>query len=165
MDVKTIQQLYDYNYWAHRRVWKCVTQLSEEELDHPIDYSIGSIRAQLVHTMSAEDVWFSRMAGYSPAGLLHPADFPTKTHIRTKWNAIEQHVRTVIGELDAEKLAGDIVYQRTNGEKQSTPLLDILLHLINHGTDHRAQTLAAIDQIGGETIAQDLIVYLRQQTV
>jgi uncharacterized damage-inducible protein DinB len=165
MDVKTIQQLYDYNYWAHARVWDCVVKLSEEQLMRPLDYSIGSIHAQLVHTMSAESVWFDRIRGDSPPGMFDPSDFPTRHAIRTAWDAIEQRVRHFLQSLDSDTLSGDIIYQRTNGEPKTTPLLGILLHLVNHGTDHRAQTLAMIDRVGGETVAQDLIFYLRQQWV
>jgi uncharacterized damage-inducible protein DinB len=37
------------------------------------------------------------------------------------------------------------------------------LHVINHGTDHRAQILAMLNQLGGETVEQDLIFYLREK--
>ena len=39
----------------------------------------------------------------------------------------------------------------------------ILLHVFNHGTDHRAQALAMIDRLGGETVGQDLLTYLVEQ--
>lgn len=165
MDIKTIQQLYNYNYWAHRRVWTCVEGLTDTQFKQPLDYSIGSVHAQLVHTMSAESVWFDRIAGHSPNGMASPADYPTRATLRHKWDTIEQHVQDYLGQLDTEALLGNITYNRTNGEPKTTPLLGILLHLINHGTDHRAQTLAMIDRVGGATIAQDLIVYLREQQV
>ena len=40
--------------------------------------------------------------------------------------------------------------------------MQTLLHMINHGTDHRAQTLAMMHGMGAETIAQDYSKYLRQ---
>ena len=165
MDVRTIQQLYDYNYWAHARVWSCVLQLSPEQLHQHFDYSIGSIHDQLVHTMSAENIWFSRIEGNSSAGMYAPTDFPTLESIRIQWDSIEQCVRDYLTTLTSDMLAGNLVYQRTNGEPYKTPLAGLLLHLVNHGTDHRAQTLALIDRAGGETIEQDLIFYLREQTV
>ncbi|MYE25841.1 MAG: hypothetical protein F4X87_01220 [Chloroflexi bacterium] len=36
---------------------------------------------------------------------------------------------------------------------------EILLHIANHGTDHRAQILARLDELGAETIEQDLILH------
>lgn len=36
---------------------------------------------------------------------------------------------------------------------------ELLFQWFNHSTDHRAQTLALIHQLGGETSAQDYIFY------
>jgi uncharacterized damage-inducible protein DinB len=38
----------------------------------------------------------------------------------------------------------------------------VLLHVVNHGTDHRAQILGMIDRMDGPTIEQDLIFFLRE---
>jgi uncharacterized damage-inducible protein DinB len=38
-------------------------------------------------------------------------------------------------------------------------MLDSLMQILNHSTDHRAQILSLIHQLGGATIAQDLIFY------
>ncbi|MCE7948301.1 MAG: hypothetical protein DYG88_12830 [Chloroflexi bacterium CFX4] len=37
----------------------------------------------------------------------------------------------------------------------------MLLHLFNHGTDHRAQTLAMLHTLGAETVDQNRIAFLR----
>lgn len=165
MNLAMIQKLYDYNYWAHSRVWQCVTQLSTEQLHRSFAYSIGSIHAQLVHTMSAEYIWFSRLKGESPTGMYRPEDFPNLEAIRKQWDQIEDMVRQNIAALTEARLLERFEYRRTNGETQSESVLGILLHLINHGTDHRAQTLSLIDQVGGVTIEQDFIFYLRTLSV
>ena len=36
----------------------------------------------------------------------------------------------------------------------------ILLHMVNHGTDHRAQILARLHELGAPTTEQDLVLYL-----
>ena len=36
----------------------------------------------------------------------------------------------------------------------------MLLHLVNHGTDHRAQMLAMLNSLGAPTFAQDYLHYL-----
>jgi uncharacterized damage-inducible protein DinB len=36
----------------------------------------------------------------------------------------------------------------------------VLLHVANHGTDHRAQLLRALHDFGAPTFDQDLILYL-----
>ncbi|PJF40554.1 MAG: hypothetical protein CUN55_12570 [Phototrophicales bacterium] len=162
MKLDYIRTLYDYNYWAHKRVWTCVIQLSEEQFQRPLDYSIGSIHAQIVHTMSAEHVWFSRLRGESPQKMFQPEDYPTFDSIRQTWDKIESQVYDYLNQLDEATLASELIYQNTKGQNFSTSIWGILLHVVNHGTDHRAQTLAMIDRVGGPTIDQDLIRYLRE---
>jgi uncharacterized damage-inducible protein DinB len=35
----------------------------------------------------------------------------------------------------------------------------VLLHVVNHGTDHRAQLLRTLNDLGLDTTAQDYIFY------
>lgn len=163
MNMQWIRTLYDYHYWANQKVWDCVVPLSEAQSLKPFDYSIGTIRDQLVHMMSAEAIWFTRIAGESPSRMLDPADFPSLTSIQEQWSTIEQHVRHTIATLTDADLARPMAYQRTGGSPQSTPLVGILLHVVNHGTDHRAQVLQLINRVGGQSVEQDLIFYLRAQ--
>jgi uncharacterized damage-inducible protein DinB len=48
------------------------------------------------------------------------------------------------------------------GAKQSARW-EILAHVVNHGTDHRAQILSLLFQLGAPTVEQDLILYLWEQ--
>lgn len=163
MNLETIQMFYDYNYWAHRLVWNCVTQLEDEAFYRPLDYSIGSIHSQLVHTMGAEWIWFSRLQGSSPTSILQNDDYPTQGAIRAKWDAIEADVRQFLGKLDTKRLLGKFSYHNTQGFAYEDSVVGVLIHVVNHGTDHRAQMLAMCHQLGGPTIEQDLIAYLRDQ--
>src|SRR5689334_19158338 len=58
MDRQHFVELYDYNYWAQRRVWDCVQQLSEEDVRKDLGYSVGSILDQCAHMLSVEHWWF-----------------------------------------------------------------------------------------------------------
>jgi len=40
---------------------------------------------------------------------------------------------------------------------------ETLLHVVNHGTDHRAQILAMLHGMGAPTVAQDLLFYMRSR--
>ena len=163
MNLETIQMLYDYNYWAHRRVWDCVTQLGDEAFYRPLDYSIGSIHSQLVHTMGAEWIWFSRLQGMSPTAILKDEVYPTHDAVRAKWNTIEAEIRGFLTNLNPNRFLEKFSYNTTKGIAHEDSLLGILIHVVNHGTDHRAQILAMCHQLDGPTVEQDLIFYLRSQ--
>lgn len=163
MNADTIQMLYDYNYWAHHLVWKCITPLTDEQFATNTGYSWGSVHSQLVHTMSAEWMWFERIKGQSPSAMFSPEDFPTREAIRTRWDALEAEVRGYIDSLTDDALLHTFEYATTSGNRYQGNLLETLLHVVNHGTDHRAQMLAMIHHLGGKTVEQDLVFYLREK--
>lgn len=162
MNVAYFCAMFDYSYWAHRRVWACVTQLTDEQFTRNLGYSWGSINGQVAHTMNAEWVWLSRMQGTASPAMLKFEDFPTRESVRAQWDEIESKVRAFLGELTDARLDQTIFYLRAD-QPYSQKVWEILAHVINHGTDHRAQTLAMLHQLGAPTVEQDIIIYLREQ--
>ena len=45
-------------------------------------------------------------------------------------------------------------------EDKAIIVWQVLLHVINHGTDHRAQLLRLLNDMGVETLYQDYIFYV-----
>jgi uncharacterized damage-inducible protein DinB len=90
-------------------------------------------------------------------------DYPNRESVLNKWNEIEVDIRDHVSSLSEDYLDGLFTYTTTSGHTYTQPIAPILLHVINHGTDHRAQILAMLNQLGGETVEQDLIFYLREK--
>jgi uncharacterized damage-inducible protein DinB len=63
MTVKDLEVLFDYGYWANRKLFQVVSQLTPEQFTEPVDGTHGSIRNTLVHVLSAEWGWLSRCGG------------------------------------------------------------------------------------------------------
>lgn len=160
MNVDHFRKLFDYNVWAHRRVWECVVRLSEAQYRQPCDYSIGSVHEQLVHTFGAERLWLNRAKGIPTSGLPRSDDVPDRAALRADWDALWQEWQAFVDSLHDDDLERVMTYTSITGSQtRHTPLWLMLMQILNHSTDHRAQTLALIHQLGGETIAQDLIFY------
>lgn len=159
----TIRTLFDYHYWANRRVRDCIAALTDEQFTRPNDYSVGSMRNQVVHMMGAEVLWLSRLRGVSPTSFLSPDDFPTPQSVFDAWAAQETEMRAYLAGLTDEQLAQTIEYRTTNGTPYQDTTWVILMQLINHGTDHRAQILAGLHQLGAPTVPQDFITYSRER--
>jgi uncharacterized damage-inducible protein DinB len=158
-----IKMLYDYHYWACRLVWDTsIMALTEAQFTQPLEYSMGSMHNQVVHMMSAEWIWFSRLRDSSPIAMLSPDDYPTREAIRAKWDEVEAEVRGYINALDESVFEATFSYKTMKGEPFTNKVIDILLHVVNHGTDHRAQILAMMHGMGAPTTAQDVIYYLRR---
>jgi uncharacterized damage-inducible protein DinB len=55
--------LYDYHYWARDRVLAAADGMTEDEYAREMGFTYKSIRGMLMHTMTAEIMWFARARG------------------------------------------------------------------------------------------------------
>lgn len=159
MNADYFRRMFDYNLWANQRVWNCILQLSNDQFYHPSDYSVGSLHAQLVHTMGVERLFYLRSHGTSLDRLPNPEEYPTRDIIRVAWDEINWHWQTYIDQLNDTHLVEIVSYMSFNGGPRQQPRWELLTQMLNHSTDHRAQTLALIHSLGGTTIQQDFIFY------
>lgn len=163
MTVDFFIRMFDYNFWAHRRVWEHVMALTAEQFTRPSDYSIGSVHAQVVHTLGAEQIWLRRVRGEATGKFPKPELYPTRTDIRTAWDQVETDWRAYLAQLSDAQTTEFIDYQTTDGTDQRSIRWEAMMQTLNHGTDHRAQILALIHQVGGQTSAQDFLHYIRER--
>jgi uncharacterized damage-inducible protein DinB len=160
VNVDYFRKLVDYNYWAHRRVWDCVTPLTEAQFTQPHDYSMGSLHRQLVHTMEIEWLWLRRIQGEREAKTTPATAYPSRESIRQRWHEIEAAWRGYVATLSNTQLNEPVVYVSLSDNcEHHTPLWVAIMTYINHGTDHRAQILALIHALGGKTVEQDIVFY------
>ena len=157
-----VHTLWNYNYWAHRKLWDCIQTITDDDFVKPVPYSIGSVHSQVVHVMWAEEVWYERVhGGIRPT--FTAQDYPTRASIRHKWDQIEANWRVYLGNLTETELNRQIDVTPITGASYSLSVLEMLLHAVNHGTNHRAQILQIIHGYGGETFEQDLSFYYRHR--
>jgi uncharacterized damage-inducible protein DinB len=85
MTIKELERLYDYGYWANRKLFAVVSQLTHEEFTRTVSGSYGSVRNTLVHMMSAEWGWLDRCGGAARGPALKSEDCPTFESIQPQW--------------------------------------------------------------------------------
>jgi uncharacterized damage-inducible protein DinB len=157
MNANAFRHFYDYHFTENRQLWDSyVTPLSQEQFTQAVDYSQGSVRDQIVHLISADDTWFSGLRGLEMPEPLNPADFPDRASVRAHWDHVEQTMREYLAALRDEML----FTQPLEGEDEVLMLWQVLLHVANHGTDHRAQLLRLLNDLGVKTTSQDYIFYI-----
>jgi uncharacterized damage-inducible protein DinB len=121
-------------------------------------YSHGSVRDQIVHLISVDDTWFSGLRGVGIPEPLDPADFHDREGIRAHWDSVEQSIRDYLAELRDDMLLGKPIKEPE--EDRDLSVWQVLLHVANHGTDHRAQLLRLLNDLGVNTTSQDYIFYV-----
>lgn len=157
MNASAFRHFYDYHFGENRKIWdRYVTQLSEEQFTQHVDYSRGSVRDQILHLISCDDTWFSGLRGVEIPEDLNPADLPDRESIRAHWDNVEQSMRDYLAQL-----RDDMLFDKPlDGEDKDLILWQVLLHVANHGTDHRAQLLRLLNDLGVKTTSQDYIFYV-----
>jgi uncharacterized damage-inducible protein DinB len=158
MNANAFHQLYDYHFHENRKIWDTyITSLSHEQFTQNMDYSQGSVRNQIVHLMSVDDTWFSGLRGVEIPESLNPANFDNRKIIRAYWDNVEQNMRDYLA-----KLRDDMLFEKpfADGEDKDLILWQVLLHVVIHGTDHRAQILILLNDFGVKTSSQDYIFYV-----
>ena len=164
MQPEAIQLLFAYNTWANNRILAAAEGLSEAQYTADVPgLSHGSIRATLVHALAAEIIWRRRcLEGVSPTTLLPAADVPTFAALRQRWLIEDILLREGVARLTDAALAAPLAYQTTRGVPMEDVLWQVLAHVVNHGTQHRAEAAVALTAFGRSPGDVDLIVYLRE---
>jgi uncharacterized damage-inducible protein DinB len=159
MNADAFRHFYNYHFAENRKVWEHVASLTFEQYTQAVDYSRGSVREKVVHLLDAEDVWFSELSGVDPSEPLpETVDTDDRDAIRTHWDKVEQKIRTYLSDLQDDMLFSKPIKEPE--EDKDLIVWQVLLHVANHATDHRAQLLRMLHDLGAETTYQDYIFYV-----
>lgn len=166
MTTDKIKLLYEYNWWANHRVLTTCAQLSPEQYAASTSFGPGlrSLRATVLHTLNSERGWRLICQGAERVDWdeLTEADFPTVPHLAARWQAEEQEMRAYLGPLTDGDLAGMVRCQE-DGLVRERVLWHYLVHLLNHGTQHRSEAAALLTGCGYSPGDFDFTLFLDQQ--
>jgi uncharacterized damage-inducible protein DinB len=158
MNAHAFRHFYAYHFAENRKLWDSyVTTLSHEQFTQHANYSHGSVRDQIVHLMSVDEIWFSELQGVEPSEPFPPASVDDRNIIRAHWDSVEQRMRDYLAALRDDMLFDTPIEEPE--EDKDLIVWQVLLHVVNHGTDHRAQLLRLLNELGVKTTSQDYIFY------
>jgi uncharacterized damage-inducible protein DinB len=142
----TLTTLFSHNLWANLRLLERCAELTGEQLDATISGAFGSIRDTLEHIVTSEQSYFSRISTDQPRR--RPKDAAPLTIAEM----VESARTTGVGLIEwvSKVQAGDTVRVDWEGTPRDVPKTIILTQVINHATEHRAQIMAIMTQLGIE---------------
>jgi len=145
-----VRALYDYTDWATERLLEAAAHLGESQFNDEMPNGVGSIRATLVHLVSGYWIWRERCEGGKPTAMLNPQDFSTLEMILVRWQEEKQRMNDLLATLGDEDLERQITYSSTMlpGRVFQLPLWQVMLHLVNHATQHRSEIAMRLTQLG-----------------
>lgn len=154
--------LYDYNYWANKRILSAAAQVSQEQFVAPTSHNYGTLRNTLVHTLDAEASWRTRCESGAFGEEVLETDFPTVAQLAQRWAAEEQAMRTFLASLQDNELDRMVSYPIDTGTR-SRVLWHCLFHVVNHGTQHRSEAADMLTGYGHSPGDLDFTVFLLER--
>jgi len=157
ISLTTLNELFEYNYWARDRQLQACAGLTGEQFLRPLGNSFPSLRDTLTHLVAVEWLWLERWRGRSPGTLLAPAEFPTLAALSQRWQTVEREMREYLGGLSEEALGCPLTCVSTRGQAWTYPLWRMILHLLHHQSYHRGQVTALFRQLGAQPPKVDFL--------
>lgn len=145
--------MFAYNQWANRLFLDCLS-----------NNTVANAKVFLLmsHLLTAEEIWLCRLTGEAaPNERLWEEYALPELGAKAQKNA--EAWNSWLSELNEQVLIKDISYRNTKGVEFTTAVADILNHVVNHGTYHRAQIASLLRLEMVDPPVSDYIQYVRVQ--
>lgn len=152
----TLQTHLRYTAWASKRLVDLAAELTSAELTRDFGTSEKSVLGTLVHVFAADRIWLARVQGETPAKFLDPDADMRLDVLQTQWAPILDRWQAFAAEP-----ARVAEYKDLKGNPYQTPVWQIILHMVNHGSHHRGQASGMLRAMGKTPPPLDLIQFYR----
>lgn len=144
-----LEKLYQYNFWANKKVITCLKNQEVED---------EKVLTLMSHVLSALCIWLARIEDRSTE--------PFPLWKKYSLSELEQMAETVGNQWLSfieknETFDRLLVYNNYVGLPYKNKVESIMIHLVNHSTYHRAQVAILLRQKDFEPVNTDFITYDR----
>ena len=143
----TITTLFSHHRWANLRLLECCAALTDDQLKTTVLGAYGSIHDTLQHIVTAEQSYLHRLRTGQP----RPDSDVKPTLSIAELVELARETGTGLIEIAPMVPANAIVQVNwKDGTRREVPKTIFLTQVINHSTEHRAQVMAILTQLGVE---------------
>jgi len=147
--LELIRGYYDYNEYANNRVLDAASNLSEDELSRKQGASFESVEGNLAHIAAAQIAWHTRWTkGGNSRSTVQIGDVHGFDSVRGLFDRSHADLREFVASLTEQRLDGLLPYTDSRGDHYERLLWQLMLHVANHGSYHRAETAMALTAFG-----------------
>jgi len=162
MNRQDIGLLYRYNQWANAKILEMASSVTHRQFIASASFPHGGLRDTLVHILFAEWIWRHRWEGTSPVIQFKPGDFPTLESLRSRWADEEKRLMFFVDNVTDERLNDHFFYTNTKGQPFERVLWQVMVHVVNHGTQHRSEAAALLTDLDHSPGDIDLVYFLSE---
>lgn len=136
----TIADLLAYHQWANGKLFGLCRPLAAEQLDREEPIGLGSLRKTLYHVWAAESLWLSRWKGTSPTSFPIEDGVPID-ELHARFEMLHAARNGFLTEENPKDYSRIVSYRNLAGEAFANPLVNLIMHVVNHAVHHRAQAM------------------------
>jgi uncharacterized damage-inducible protein DinB len=152
----------NYTAWASSRLVDAACVLNPQELTRDFATADHNVLGTLVHVYAADRVWLGRIEGNPPARFIVPEQDMHLAVLKSDWPALSERWKRWATLLTEDSIHREISYNSTKGDASITPVWQIVLHVVNHGSHHRGQVSGFLRAMGHAPPSLDLTAYYRE---
>lgn len=152
MQADAIRWLFMYDRWATRRLLDAIADLDPEAWEEPDVVGERSLAQVMVHHLGASQRWRIGIAsrgteeGPRPEHESAPGIDELRARWETEWREVDAWLSTLSDEFVTAAFDG-------------VPIWQMLVHVVNHGTQHRSESAAILSDRGRSPGDLDMIDY------
>ncbi len=94
---------------------------------------------------------------------MEEAAFPALDVLEQRWDEEERAMRDYLARLSDDDLTDYVRYTTDEGEKRERVLWHCLLHVVNHGTQHRSEAAVILTGYGHSPNGLDFTAFLNER--
>ena len=149
-----------FSAWATKRLLEAAAALPPEELRRDRGSSHRSIEETLAHGFQADRAWLSRLTeNPHRMAMKDPEEVHDLAFLQREWPLLHEKWLAWAGSA----IADDVIwYKNLAGREFQNPVWQIVLHVVNHATQHRGQVSAMLRMAGVTPPSTDLIGFYRE---
>ncbi len=141
----TLTTIFSHNLWANQRLLEACAGLTDEQMAATLLGTYGSLHDTLQHFVRSEEAYLYRIRTGQP---LPRRENQSPMTIHEMLDSVDKSGTGLI-EWATKVQADDFVLLNwEDGTQRQVPKAIILNQAINHATEHRAQVMAILTQVG-----------------
>ena len=166
MNTENVLVLLGYSYWATEIILDVTNHVSSTQFISTVtpDPGRGSLRGILVHMLDTEISWRQIVQKMELSPDLSDQDFPDVATLRTRWAMERESWFSFCRNLSTEALNDVYTYQFNNGPVRTRLVWQTILHVVNHGIQHRSEAAYLLTGYGHSPGDLDFNYYLHIQS-
>ncbi|AHA10809.1 damage-inducible protein DinB [Bacillus toyonensis] len=157
----------DYHAWANTRLFNRLKELPNYEtiFNEQIQSVFPSIKDTFAHIYITDQVWLHILHGRSMSEAIQDRE-KLKKQIDTKsLNELEEMFLNIANQYKEflstqQDVHAEFVIKNPYAGTLHTSILELVQHVVNHGTYHRGNITAMIRQLGHSSTMMDFVLYL-----